>query len=98
MANVKAVMAPTDCDDGKSRLETSTLYMCDSCLDDLGPIPGTWKEEPLDKCSICGEIDLQSREEMDAYHHDMSNRQWEEDEQMWQDHIAPEINNPQELK
>ena len=49
-------------------------------LDDLGPIPGTWKEEPLDKCSICGEIDLQSREEMDAYHHDMSNRQWEEDE------------------
>ena len=27
---------------------------------------------------------------MDAYHHDMSNRQWEEDERMWEDHIAPE--------
>ena len=80
------------------RLETSTLYMCDSCLDDLGPIPGTWKEEPLDKCSICGEIDLQSREEMDAYHHDMSNQQWEDDQRMWEDHIAPEIYNPQELK
>ena len=72
------------------RLDSSTLYMCESCLDYLGPIPGKWQEEPMDKCSICGEIDLQSRKEMDAYHHDMSNRQWEEDERMWEDHIAPE--------
>ena len=71
------------------RLDSSTLYMCESCLDDLGPIPGKWQVEPMDKCSICGEIDLQSREEMDAYHHDMSNRQWEEDERMWEAHIAP---------
>ena len=80
------------------RLDKSTLYLCDPCLDDLGPLPGTWREEPLAECSVCGEIDLQSREEMDAYHHDMSNRQWEEDQRMWEDHIAPEIYNPQELK
>jgi hypothetical protein len=28
----------------------------------------------------------------------MSNQQWEEDERMWEDHIAPETYNPQELK
>ena len=72
------------------RLDDSTLYLCDSCLRDLGPVPGRWMETPLETCSVCGEIDLQSREEMDAYHHDMSNRQWEEDERMWEDHIAPE--------
>ena len=74
------------------RLEDSTLYLCDTCLDDLGPIPGKWKEEPLAECSVCDEIDLQSREEMDAYHHDMSNLQWEEeqfasDQEMWEAHI-----------
>ena len=69
------------------QLENSTLFMCDGCLTELGPIPGTWKEEPLGECSICGEIDLQSREEMDAFHHDMSNLQWEEDQRMWEDHI-----------
>ena len=80
------------------RLDDSSLYLCEDCLDELGPISGKWKETALDECSVCGEVDLQSREEMDAFHHDMSNRQWEEDEQMWQDHIAPEIYNPQELK
>ena len=80
------------------RLDDSSLYLCEDCLDELGPISGKWKETALDECSVCGEVDLQSREEMDAYHHDMSNRQWEEDEQMWQDHIAPETYNPQELK
>ena len=80
------------------RLDNSTLYLCDSCLDDLGPLPGTWREEPLKECSVCGEVDLQAREEMDAYHHDMDNQQWEEDQRMWEDHIAPEIYNPQELK
>ena len=80
------------------RLDDSSLYLCEDCLDELGPIPGRWKEIALDECSVCGEIDLQDKEEMDAFHHDMSNRQWEEDEQMWQDHIAPEIYNPQELK
>jgi len=80
------------------RLDDSSLYLCEDCLDELGPIPGRWKETALDECSVCGEIDLQAKEEMDAFHHDMSNRQWEEDEQMWQDHIAPENYNPQELK
>ena len=80
------------------RLDDSSLYLCEDCLDELGPIPGRWKETALDECSVCGEIDLQAKEEMDAFHHDMSNRQWEEDEQMWQDHIAPETYNPQELK
>ena len=74
------------------RLDKSTLYLCDPCLDDLGPLPGTWREEPLAECSVCGEIDLQAREEMDAYHHDMSNLQWEEeqfasDQEMWEAHI-----------
>ena len=73
------------------RLEKSTLYMCDGCLNDLGPIPGTWQEEPFGTCSICGEIDLLTREEMDEYHHHMNNLQWEEDQQ------EPDYN-PQELK
>ena len=63
------------------RLDDSTLYLCDGCLRDLGPIPGKWVEEPLAECSVCGEIDLQTREEMDAWHHEESNRQWEEDQQ-----------------
>ena len=80
------------------RLDKSTLYMCDSCLTDLGPIPGKWEEQSLDECSICGEVDLQAREEMSQWCHDMDQQQWEEDERMGNDHIAPEIYNPQELK
>ena len=72
------------------RLDDSTLYLCEPCLDSHGPVPGKWNETPLETCSVCGEIDLQSREEMDAYHHDMSNRQWDEDQRMWEDHIDPE--------
>ena len=78
--------------------EAKTLVLCDSCLDELGPLPGRWDEEPLMECSVCGAIDDQTREEMDAYHHDMSNQQWEDDQRMWEDHIAPETYNPQELK
>ena len=80
------------------RLDDSTLYLCDNCLRDLGPLPGTWREEPLKECSVCGEVDLQAREEMSQWCHDMDQQQWEEDERMWNDHIAPEIYNPQELK
>ena len=74
------------------RLEDSTLYLCNTCLDDLGPVPGKWNETPLEQCSVCGDVDLQSQEEMDAYHHDMSNLQWEEeqfasDQEMWEAHI-----------
>ena len=74
------------------RLEDSTLYLCQPCLDDLGPIPGTWKEEPLDKCSVCGEVDLQAQEEMHQYSHDMDQLSYEEDQfasdqEMWEDHI-----------
>ena len=65
------------------QLDGSTLYLCNSCLDDLGPIPGTWKETPLETCSVCGEIDLQSREEIDRYH-------YESDQRMWEDHIGCE--------
>ena len=78
--------------------EAKTQILCDSCLDELGPLPGRCNEEPLMECSVCGAIDDQTREEMDAFHHDMSNRQWEEDQRMWEDHISPEIYNPQELK
>ena len=80
------------------RCDDTTLYLCDTCLNDLGPVPGTWKEEPLEECSVCGEVDLQAREEMSQWCHDMDQQQWEEDERMWNDHIAPEIYNPQELK
>ena len=80
------------------RLDKSTLYMCDGCLTDLGPIPGKWEEQSLDECSICGEVDLQAREEMSQWCHDMDQQQWEEDERMWMDHIAPDTYNPQELK
>ena len=75
------------------RLDNSTLYLCDNCFNDLGPlpVPGTWREEPLAECSVCGEVDLRTREELDAYHHDMSNQQWEEEQQ------EPDFN-PQELK
>ena len=73
------------------RLEKSTLYMWDGCLNELAQITGTWQEEPFGTCSICGEIDLLTREEMDEYHNHMSNLQWEEDQ--------PEPDyNPQELK
>ena len=76
------------------RLDDSSLYLCEDCLDELGPIPGRWKETALDECSVCGEVDLRCREDMDAYHHDMSNLQWEEEQQM--DVLEPI--DPQELK
>ena len=79
------------------RLDDSTLFMCEDCLDSHGPVPGVWKESELDKCSICGDVDLQAQEEMHQWCADQD-RQWEEDERMWLDHIDPEIYNPQELK
>jgi hypothetical protein len=62
-------------------------------LDELGPIPGTWKETALDECSVCGEIDLQAQEEMNQYSHDMDNLSYEEeqfasDQEMWEAHIS----------
>lgn len=73
------------------QFQGSTLYLCEDCLNSHGPVPGKWIEDPLAECSVCGEIDLQSREEMDQWHHDMSNQQWEEDQQ------EPDYD-PQELK
>ena len=74
-------------------LDDSTLYLCEDCLDELGPIPGTWKETALDECSVCGEIDLQAQEEMNQYSHDMDNLSYEEeqfasDQEMWEAHIS----------
>ena len=62
------------------RLEDSTLYLCEDCLDELGPIPGKWKEEALDKCSVCGDEDLQAQEEMNQYCLDMDQLSYEEDQ------------------
>ena len=59
---------------------------------------GVWEEAPLDKCDYCGAVDLESQEEMHQWCHDMDQQQWEEDERMWMDHIAPDTYNPQELK
>ena len=77
------------------RLEDSTLYLCEDCLDELGPIPGKWKEEALDKCSVCGDEDLQAQEEMNQYSHDMDQLSYQEDQfasdqEMWDDHIRGE--------
>ena len=74
------------------RLGDSTLYLCEDCLDELGPVPGKWKETALDECSVCGEIDLQAQEEMNQYSHDMDNLSYEEDQfaadqEMWEAHI-----------
>ena len=74
------------------RLVDSTLYLCGDCLDELGPIPGKWKEEALDACSVCGEIDLQAQEEMNQYCHDMDQLSYEEDQfqsdqELWEAHI-----------
>ena len=57
--------------------------------------PGVWEETPLDKCDYCGAVDLESQEEMHQWCHDMDQQQWEEDERMWMDHIAPDTHNPQ---
>ena len=59
---------------------------------------GVWEEAPLEKCDICYAVDQQAQEEMHQWSHDMDQQQWEEDERMWLDHIAPEVYNPQELK
>ena len=74
------------------RLDDSSLYLCEDCLDELGPIPGRWKETALDECSVCGEVDLQTHEEMSQWSSDQDQLSWEEDQ------IDPEIYNPQELK
>ena len=60
--------------------------------------PGVWEEAPLEKCDMCYGVDQQAQEEMHQWSHDMDQQQWEEDERMWQDHIAPDTHNPQELK
>ena len=77
------------------RLEDSTLYLCEDCLDELGPIPGKWKEEALGKCSVCGDEDLQAQEEMNQYSHDKDQLSYQEDQfasdqEMWDDHIRGE--------
>jgi|TARA_B100000959_G_scaffold199964_1_gene209251 hypothetical protein len=37
------------------KFEESTLYLCEECLDDVGPISGKWVESTEASCSICGE-------------------------------------------
>ena len=74
-------------------LDDSTLYLCEDCLDELGPISGKWNETPLATCSVCGEVDLQSQEEMHQYCHDMDQLSYEEDQfasdqEMWEAHIS----------
>ena len=59
---------------------------------------GVWEEAPLEKCDMCYAVDLQSQEEMQDWCNDMDQQVWEEDQRMWEDHIAPETHNPQELK
>ena len=60
--------------------QKSTLFMCETCLDELGPGEGKWVESPLEKCSICGDVDLQTQEELYQWHYenDMMRLQHEE--------------------
>ena len=74
------------------RLDDSSLYLCEDCLDELGPIPGRWKETALDECSVCGEVDLQTQEEMQQWSEEQDQQSWEEDQ------MDPEIYNEQDLK
>ena len=73
--------------------QSKSLVMCDQCLDDHGPVPGKWDEEPLKECSICGAVDADTREEYANWALEMDNQQWEEDQRMWEDHIAPDTHN-----
>ena len=73
------------------RLDASTLFFCEDCLDSHGPVPGKWREAALDICSICGENDLQAQEEMHQWCAEMDQQSWEEDQ-------MPEDYNPQEYK
>ena len=74
------------------RLEDSTLYLCNNCLDELGPVPGKWNETPLEYCSVCDDVDLEAQEEMQQWSADQDQQSWEEDQ------IDPEIYNEQDLK
>ena len=74
------------------RLDDSTLYLCDGCLRDLGPVPGKWNETPLEYCSVCGDVHLQAQEEMNQWSADQDQQSWEEDQ------MDPEIYNGQELE
>ena len=79
------------------RLDASTLFLCEDCLDSHGPVPGKWREAALDICSICGENDLQAQEEMHQWCADMDNQQWEEDDWHREQDALMEYN-PQEYK
>ena len=59
---------------------------------------GVWKEAPLEKCDMCFAVDLLAQEEMHRWCHDIDQQTWEEDQKMWEDHIAPDTSNPQEMK
>ena len=59
---------------------------------------GVWKEAPLEKCDLCFAVDLQAKEEMHQWCHDIDQQTWEEDQKMWEDHIASDTSNPQEMK
>ena len=59
---------------------------------------GVWKEAPLEKCDMCFAVDLLAQEEMHQWCHDIDQQTWEEDQKMWEDHIASDTSNPQEMK
>ena len=53
--------------------------------------PGVWEEAPLQRCDMCNQIDLEAQEEYENWAEDMNRQQWEEDERMWEDHIAVDV-------
>ena len=61
------------------RMSRSTLVLCVDCLEEHGPAPGRWDEDPLQECSICGACDSDAQEEMNNIS-DALQQQWEYDQ------------------
>ena len=85
------------CSDCMDKANLPTLDWDDTVLPGEGN-PGVWEEAPLDKCDYCYAVDGDSSEEMYEWSAEMDRQHWDEDQRMWEDHIAPDTYNPQELK
>ena len=55
--------------------QSKSLVMCEGCLDEHGPVPGQWDEEPLKECSICGVVDEDTHEEYAEWALELDNQQ-----------------------
>ena len=61
-------------------IDSKSLVMCESCLDEHGPVAGKWEESPFEECSICGAIDTDTREEYDQWSTDLDQQAYYDDD------------------